>query len=53
MDSAINPLTPELNLRTTLPGEIFYWGFCFLNRATWAKNQQTHQLFIQFINYVW
>jgi hypothetical protein len=38
--------------------EIFYWGFCFLNRAfrqycICVKNQQIHQLFIQFINYVW
>jgi hypothetical protein len=24
----VNPLTPELN-----PDEIFYWGFCFFNRA--------------------
>jgi hypothetical protein len=34
----IPPLFPSFNaaiqsLRATLPGEIFYWGFFFLNRA--------------------
>jgi hypothetical protein len=36
--------------------EIFYRGFCFLNLhfvIICVKNQQIHQLFIQFINYVW
>jgi hypothetical protein len=36
--------------------ETFYWGFCFLSRVfhyICVKNQQIHQLFIQFINYVW
>jgi hypothetical protein len=33
-DAFVNPLTPELNPPAqTLPDEIFYWGFCFLNRA--------------------
>jgi hypothetical protein len=32
--SNINALTPELkHLRAKLPDGIFYWGFCFLNRA--------------------
>jgi hypothetical protein len=30
----VNPLTPGIkSLRATLPDEICYWGFCFLNRA--------------------
>src|SRR5215510_6300616 len=36
--------------------EIFYWGFCFLPVHFFnmcMKTQQIHQLFIQFINYVW
>jgi hypothetical protein len=39
-----------------LPDEIFYWGFCFLNRAFleyMREKQKMHQLFIQFINYAW
>jgi hypothetical protein len=35
--------------------EILYWGFCFLNLHfvnICVQNQQIHQLFIQFINYV-
>jgi hypothetical protein len=42
--------------RAALPDEIFYWGFCFLNLHFFnicVKTQQIHQLFIQFINYVW
>src|SRR5215470_11121316 len=34
----------------------FYWGICSLNRAfryICMENQQIHQLFIQFINYIW
>jgi hypothetical protein len=28
------PFNAEIkSLRATLPDEIFYWGFCFLNRA--------------------
>jgi hypothetical protein len=39
-----------------LPDEIFYWDFAswtlnFVNAC--VKNQQMHQLFIQFIKYVW
>jgi hypothetical protein len=44
------------SLYATPPDEIFYWGFCFLNRVFRlyiCENQQIHQLFIQFINYVW
>jgi hypothetical protein len=34
LECKINPLTPELNpSASTLPDEIFYCGFCFLNRA--------------------
>jgi hypothetical protein len=36
--------------------EIFCLGFCFLNLHfvnIYLKNQQIHQLFIRFINYVW
>src|SRR5215468_11773286 len=36
--------------------EIFYWGFSFLTVHFFnicMKNQQIHQLFIQFINYLW
>jgi hypothetical protein len=38
-----------------LPDEIFYWGFCFLNRAFryYMREKQMQQLFIHFINYVW
>jgi hypothetical protein len=54
---SFNPLTPELNsLRATLPDEIFIgdfasWTVHFVNIC--VKNQQIHQLFIQFIDYVW
>jgi hypothetical protein len=44
------------SLRATLPDEIFYWGFCFLTVhfvTICVKSQQTHQLLIRFINYVW
>jgi hypothetical protein len=44
------------SLRATLPGDIYYRGFCFLNQHfvnICVKNQQINQLFIQFINYVW
>jgi hypothetical protein len=32
-------------------GDIAAWTMHFVNIC--VKNQQTHQLFIQFINYVW
>jgi hypothetical protein len=44
------------SLHATLADETFYWDFSswtvhFVNIC--VKNQQMHQLFIQFINYVW
>jgi hypothetical protein len=53
----INPLTPELNpsaqrcLTRFFTGDFASWIVHFVN--IWAKNQQTQQLFIQIINYVW
>jgi hypothetical protein len=51
-----NPLTPEWNpsaqrcLTRLFTGDFASWTVHFVN--TWLKNQQIHQLFIQFINYV-
>jgi hypothetical protein len=44
------------SLSATLPDDIFIgefasWTVHFINIC--VKNQQIHQLFIQFINYVW
>jgi hypothetical protein len=53
----INPLTPELNpselrcLTRFFTGDFASWTVHFVN--IWVQNQQIHQLFIQFINYVW
>jgi hypothetical protein len=53
----INPLTTELNpsaqrcLTRFFNGEFASWTVHFVNIC--MKNQQIHQLFIQFINYVW
>jgi hypothetical protein len=53
----INPLTPELNpsaqrcLTRFFTGYFPSWTVYFVN--VWVKNQQMHQLLIQFINYVW
>jgi hypothetical protein len=53
----VNPLTPELNpsaqrcLTRYFTGDFAFWTVHFVN--IWVKNQQIHQLFIQFINYVW
>jgi hypothetical protein len=53
----INPLRPELNppaqrcLMRFFTGEFASWTVHFFNIC--VKNQQIHQLFIQFINYVW
>jgi hypothetical protein len=53
----INPLTPELNPSAQRCLTRFYTGvFAFLTVNfvnICVKNQQIHQLFIQFINYVW
>jgi hypothetical protein len=51
---SINPLMPELNPST----QHFLMRFFTGDFASWTinicmKNQQIHQLFIQFINYVW
>jgi hypothetical protein len=52
-----NPLTPELNpsaqrcLTRIFTGDFASWTVHFVNMC--VKNQQIHQLFIQFINYVW
>jgi hypothetical protein len=54
---AFNPLTPELNpsaqrcLTRFLTGDFASLTVHFVNIC--VKNQKTHQLFIQFINYVW
>jgi hypothetical protein len=56
-DKLINPVTPELNpsaqrcLTRFFTGNFASWTVHFLNIC--VKNQQIHQLFIQFINYVW
>jgi hypothetical protein len=53
----INNLTPELNpsaqrcLTRFFTGDFASWTVHFFN--IYVKNQQIHQLFIQFINYVW
>jgi hypothetical protein len=54
----LNPLTPKLNpsaqrclTRFFLPG-IFLLKSC-ISLNICVKNQQIHQLIIQFINYVW
>jgi hypothetical protein len=53
----INPVTPELNpsaqrcLKRCFTGDFASWIVHFVNIC--VKNQQIHQLFIQFINYVW
>jgi hypothetical protein len=52
----IDPLTPELNPSTQLcltrffTGDFASWTVHVVN--IWVQNQQIHQLFIQFINYV-
>jgi hypothetical protein len=52
-----NPLTPELNpsaqrcLTKFFTRDFAYWTVHFVNIC--VKNQQMHQLFIQFINCVW
>jgi hypothetical protein len=52
-----NPLTPELNpsaqrcLTRFSTGDFASWTVNFFNIS--VKNQQTQQLFIQFINYLW
>jgi hypothetical protein len=54
---SVNPLTPELNpsaqrcLMRFFAGDFASWTEHFVNIC--AKNQQIHQLFIQFINYAW
>jgi hypothetical protein len=53
----INPLMPELNpsaqrcLMRYFTGDFASWTMHFVNIC--MKTQQIHQLFIQFINYVW
>jgi hypothetical protein len=53
----VNPLTLELNpsvqrcLMRIFTGDFASWTMHFVNIC--VKNQQSHQLFIQFINYVW
>jgi hypothetical protein len=55
--SDFNPLTPELNpsaqrcMTRFFTGDFATWTVHFVNIC--VKNQQIHQLFIQFINYVW
>jgi hypothetical protein len=55
--SPFNPLAPELNpsaqrcLTRFFAGDFASWTVRFVNIC--VKNQQIHQLFIQFINYVW
>jgi hypothetical protein len=48
-----NPLTPELNpsLTRLFTGDFASSTVRFVNIC--VKNQQIHQLLIQFINYVW
>jgi hypothetical protein len=56
-DPEINPLTPELYpstqrcLTRSFTGGFASWTVRFVNIC--VKNQHIHQLFIQFINYVW
>jgi hypothetical protein len=56
-DYLVNPLTPKLNspaqrcLTRFLVGILLLEPCNFVN--IFVKNQQMHQLFIQFINYVW
>jgi hypothetical protein len=53
----VNPLTPELNpsaqrcMTRSFTGDFASLTVHFFN--IFVKNQQIHQLFIQFINYVW
>jgi hypothetical protein len=53
----LNSLTQELNpfaqrcLRRFFTGNFAFWTVHFVNIC--VKNQQIHQLFLQFINYVW
>jgi hypothetical protein len=53
----LNPFTAELNssaqrcLTRYFTGDFASWTVHFVNIC--VKNQQMHQLFIQFINYVW
>jgi hypothetical protein len=53
----LNPLTPELNpfaqrcLTRFFTGDFASWTVHFVNIC--VKNQQIHQLFIQFMNFVW
>jgi hypothetical protein len=53
----INPLTPELNpsaqrcLTSYFTGDFASWIVHFV--SIYLKNQEIHQLFIQFINCVW
>jgi hypothetical protein len=53
----VNPFTPELNpaaqrcLTRYFTADFASWTQHFVNIC--VKNQQIHQLFIQFINYVW
>jgi hypothetical protein len=55
--TGINPLTPKVNpsaqrfLTKFFTGNFAYWTLLFIHMC--VKNQQIHQLFIQFINYVW
>jgi hypothetical protein len=55
--TVLNPLTPELNpsaqrcLTRFFTWDFVSWTAHFVNIC--VKNQQIHQLFIQFINYVW
>jgi hypothetical protein len=54
---SVNPLTPELHpyeqrcLTRFFTGDFVSWTVYFVNIC--VKNQQIHQLFIQFVNYVW
>jgi hypothetical protein len=56
LDHVVNPLTPELNpsaqrcLTRFFTGEFASWTVHFIDIC--VKNQQIHQLFIQFMNYV-
>jgi hypothetical protein len=53
----LKPLTPELNssaqrcLTRFFTGDFASWTVHFVNIC--VKNQQIHQLFIHFINYIW
>jgi hypothetical protein len=56
-NSSVNPVTKELNpsaqrcLTRYFTGDFASWTVQFVNIC--VKNQQIHQLFIQFVNYVW